>query len=98
MRAAGSALDPNLPLDKVVSLDTLVGDSLRRPRFTFLLLGAFSFTAALLAALGLFGVLSYSVAQRRPEMGVRLALGASPRDVARLVLGEGALLCAAGAA
>ena len=83
---------------RVATLDDVVGESLRRPRFTFVLLGALAGTAALLAALGLFGVLAYSVGQRLPEMGVRLALGATPGDVARLVLGEGARLCGAGLA
>jgi ABC-type antimicrobial peptide transport system permease subunit len=82
----------------VGTLDDFVGENLRRPRLTFVLLGALAGTAALLAALGLFGVLAYSVGQRLPEMGVRLALGATPADVARLVLGEGARLCGLGLA
>ncbi len=97
VKEAIAAVDPALPVAKVASLDEIVGDALRRPRFTFVLLGAFALTAALLAGLGLFGVLSYSVAQRFPEMGVRLALGARPADVARLILREGAGVAAAGA-
>ena len=98
LRAAVAASDPGIPVARVATLDDVVGESLRRPRFTFVLLGALAGTAALLAALGLFGVLAYSVGQRLPEMGVRLALGATPGDVARLVLGEGARLCGAGLA
>jgi putative ABC transport system permease protein len=97
IRSAVGALDPSLAVDRVATLESVVDESLRRPRFTFVLLGAFSATAAVLAALGLFGVLAYSVAQRRPEMGLRLAIGASPRDVARLVLGEGVRLSLLGA-
>ena len=97
VKEAIAAVDPALPVAKVASLDEIVGDALRRPRFTFVLLGAFALTAALLAGLGLFGVLSYSVAQRLPEMGVRLALGARPADVARLILREGAGVAAVGA-
>jgi hypothetical protein len=92
-----AAVDPALPVAKVASLDEIVGDALRRPRFTFVLMAAFALTAALLAGLGLFGVLSYSVAQRLPEMGLRLALGARPQDVGRLVLREGAGVAAVGA-
>jgi predicted permease len=96
VRGAVAASDPSIPLGKVATLDDLVGENLRRPRFTFVLLGALAVTAALLAALGLFGVVAYSVGQRLPEMGVRLALGATPADIARLVMGEGARLCGAG--
>ena len=98
LRAAVAASDPGIPVARVEMLDDVVGESLRRPRFTFVLLGALAGTAALLAALGLFGVLAYSVGQRLPEMGVRLALGATPADIARLVLGEGARLVSAGLA
>ena len=72
--------------------------SIERPRVVFLVIGAFAATAVLLAALGLFGVLSVSVRQRLPEMGVRLALGARPRDVAGLVLREAAATAGVGAA
>jgi putative ABC transport system permease protein len=93
-----AALDPQVPLASVAALEDVLDESLRRPRFLFSLVLAFAFCAALLAGIGLFGVLSYSVAQRVPELGVRLALGASPQDVRRLVLAEGARLAAAGAA
>jgi putative ABC transport system permease protein len=97
VKEALAAVDPTVPVAAIAPLDQVVGDALKQPRFTFVLLGAFALTAALLAGLGLFGVLSYSVTQRLREMGVRLALGASPRDVARLVMREGASLALAGA-
>jgi predicted permease len=98
VKQALASVDPTLPVARIVPLEEVVSDSLKRPRFTFVLLGAFALTAALLAGLGLFGVLSYSVRQRLPEMGVRLALGARPSDVAALVLREGARVAFLGAA
>jgi putative ABC transport system permease protein len=98
IKAALASVDPALPVARIAALDAVVHDSLQQPRFTSVLIGAFALTAALLAALGLFGLLSYSVAQRLPEMGIRLTLGAQPVDIAGLILREGALLAAAGAA
>ncbi len=98
VRQAIAALDPELPVAKVTPLADLMADSIARPRFVFQVIGAFAATAALLAALGLFGVLAYSVGQRRAELALRLALGARPRDVASLVVREGAAVTAAGAA
>ena len=96
VRQAIASLDPELPVAKIAPLSDVMADSIARPRFVFLVIGAFAATAVLLAALGLFGVLSYSVRQRLPEMGVRLALGARPRDVAALVLREGVVVTAVG--
>jgi ABC-type antimicrobial peptide transport system permease subunit len=92
------ALDKNIPIASVGTLEGAVDESLRRPRFLLGLLGAFALMAALLATIGLFGVLSYAVGQRVPELGLRLAIGASPKDVLALVLGDGLRLAGAGVA
>ncbi|MGE0455916.1 MAG: ABC transporter permease [Vicinamibacteria bacterium] len=97
-RAQLASLDASIPLARVGTLDEAVQDSLRQPRFTLALLAAFAGAAALLAAIGLFGVLSFAVGQRVPEIGVRLALGARPADVLRLVLRDGVRLAIAGTA
>ncbi len=98
VREAIAALDPELPVAKVAPLPEVMADSIARPRVVFLVIGAFAATAVLLAALGLFGVLSYSVGQRLPEIGVRMALGARPRDVAGLVLREAGAMAGIGGA
>jgi putative ABC transport system permease protein len=89
-------LDPGLSLAKVRTLDQVLAASTARSRFVMALLSGFALLALLLAAVGIYGVLSYDVSQRRSEIGVRLTLGASPGNVQRLVLGEGMLLAGLG--
>ena len=96
VRAAVRRLDPQLAISQVRSLDDVVNDSLRQQRVSAVLVAGFSIGALLLAAMGLFGVVAGSVARRRHEIAVRLALGADRGRVLRLMLGEGAALVALG--
>ncbi len=89
-------IDPNQPVAEIRTMEQVVSSTVASPRFNLFLLGGFAAASLLLAALGLFGVVSYSVAQRRQELGVRMALGATSRDVLRLVVGEGMGLTFAG--
>jgi ABC-type antimicrobial peptide transport system permease subunit len=98
VRAEIARLDATLPLGNVKTLEQVMEGALERPRFTFVLTSAFAVTAAFLAGLGLFGVLAQVVAQRRAEMGLRLALGALPRNVIGLVVREGLALAVFGLA
>jgi predicted permease len=91
-------LDPALAVFGVEPLRQTLAESLGERRFTMLLLGAFAAVTLLLAVLGVYGVLSYGVAQRRGEIGVRMALGARPSSVQRLVMGQGLALAGAGLA
>ena len=79
-------------------LEQVVGDSIARQRFTMTLLGVFAAMAMLLGAIGLYGVISYSVAQRTRELGIRAALGAARNDLARLVITQGMWLLSIGLA
>jgi putative ABC transport system permease protein len=98
VRAQISALDPDQPVMNVTTVDELMDSSRAQPRFTMVLLGIFSGTALLLAVVGIYGVLAYSVAQRRQELGVRLALGAQQSDILRLIVGQGLTLVVIGIA
>lgn len=98
VRGAVRAVDPRLPLDGVQTMDQVVTASLGRPRFLFALAAVFALIALLLGALGIYGVLAYGVARRTREIGLRLALGARPREVAGLILRDGSRLVAAGIA
>ncbi|HEV2129635.1 MAG TPA: ABC transporter permease, partial [Longimicrobiaceae bacterium] len=90
------ALDPNLPLQQVRPLEELVSESVSQPRFYMLLLSIFAGVALLLASIGIFGVISYSVTRRTREIGVRIALGADPKRVVQLVVGGAIGLAALG--
>lgn len=97
-RRAIASVDPDLPLFDVASMDQLVHRSLSEPRFNTFLLGLFATLALLLAALGTYGVMSCVVTARTSEIGVRIALGASQRDVLRQILGRVLLLATSGLA
>jgi putative ABC transport system permease protein len=90
--------DPNQPVLRVDSAAALMADTIRRERFLLMLMSLFSAVALALASAGIFGVLAYAVAQRANEFGIRMALGASPTDILRLVVGHGLVLAGAGTA
>jgi putative ABC transport system permease protein len=95
-RAALAATDPDVPLFRVRSMEQLVAASVAQPRLYALLLAVFALVAITLAGVGLYGVLAQTVAQRGRELGVRMALGATARDVVGMVVTQAARLAGAG--
>ena len=98
IRKEVAQIDPDQPINRVQTVSDVMDSSRSQPRFTMILLAIFSGTALVLAVVGIYGVLAYSVAQRRQEMGIRMALGAHKADILRLVVGNGLLLTVLGIA
>jgi putative ABC transport system permease protein len=96
IRGEVQSLDPNLPLFNIATMQERMKSDTARDRFSTLLLGVFASVAMILAVVGIYGVMAYSVTQRAHEIGIRMALGASRADVLRLVVGEGMALVGAG--
>jgi putative ABC transport system permease protein len=92
VRAQIAVVDPDQPVTAVQTVDELMDGSRAQPRFMMFLLGVFSAVALILAVVGIYGVLAYSVTQRWQELGIRLALGAERADILRLIVGQGLTL------
>jgi ABC-type antimicrobial peptide transport system permease subunit len=97
-RTEAKNIDPDLGIDRIAPLTDIVHESVAEPRFRTLLITAFAVIALVLAAVGIFGLISFTVAQRTREIGIRIALGARPQQVVGTVVREGLLLAAGGLA
>ena len=89
LRSALAAIDPNQPLVKIRTMEDNMAATAAQPRFRTWLIGIFAALALTLATVGIYGVTSYSVTERTCEIGIRVALGAQPADVFRILVGEG---------
>src|SRR5205085_7166320 len=98
LRSIVSESAPGAPLESVMTMRDRLADSLAQPRLYAVLLGTFAAFALVIAGVGLFGVLSYSVAQRAREIGVRTALGAQMRDIVGLIVSQSMIIAGAGLA
>jgi putative ABC transport system permease protein len=96
VRSEVSKMDRDIPLAQVRTMNEILATSVAPRRFSMLLLNILSLSAFVLAVAGVYSVISYSVAQQRQEIGIRLALGAQAKDIFRLILGQTALLIAIG--
>lgn len=98
MRGVVSSIDANVPVSDLVTMDDVVAHATSGARFNLLLLATFAGVALVLAAVGIYGVISYGVSRRAHELGIRMALGASRQELQRMVVGQGLVLAVAGAA
>ena len=96
IRSRIADMDRDLPLSNTRTMGQILSESIMRPRFNMLLITIFAVVAMVLASVGIYGVISYSVSQRTHEIGVRIALGAQPRDIFKMVVGQGLKLALAG--